>query len=95
MSTLKQPEQILIQLFCHILEEILLLWEQLHCPSSQGTCVSFSEQKYLMSSDQLFNILLSLLFNGIALSLIYYQPLLHTAPKTQITCFLISSLLSD
>lgn len=75
--------------------EILLLWEQLHCPSSQGTCVSFSEQKYLMSSDQLFNILLSLLFNGIALSLIYYQPLLHTAPKTQITCFLISSLLSD
>lgn len=47
-----------------------------------------------MNSDQLFNILLSL-FIAIALGLIYYQPLLNTVPKTQITCFLISSLLSD
>lgn len=47
-----------------------------------------------MNSDQLFNILLSL-FIGIALGLIYYQPLLNIVPKTQITCFLISSLLSD
>lgn len=47
-----------------------------------------------MNSDQLFNILLSL-FIGIALGLIYNQPLLNIVPKTQITCFLISSLLSD
>lgn len=47
-----------------------------------------------MNSDQLFNIWLSL-FIGIALGLIYYQPLLNIVPKTQITCFLISSLLSD
>lgn len=43
-----------------------------------------------MNSDQLFNILLSL-FIGIALGLIYYQPLLNFVPKTQITCFLIMS----
>lgn len=48
-----------------------------------------------MSSDQLFNILVSLLFIGIAFSLTYYQPLLNTAPRTQITCFLISFLLSN
>lgn len=48
-----------------------------------------------MSSDQLFNILLSLLFIGIAFSLTYYQPWLNTAPRTQITCFLISFLLSN
>lgn len=46
-----------------------------------------------MNSDQLFNILLSL-FIGIALGLIYYQSLLNFVPKTQITCFLISSLIS-
>lgn len=47
-----------------------------------------------MNSDQLFNILLSL-FIGIALGLIYYQPLLNIVPKTQITYFHINSLLSD
>jgi len=58
----------------------------------QRTSVSFGEQKYLMSSDQLFNILLSLLFSGIALGLIYYQLLLNAAPKTRINS--VHSLLS-
>lgn len=58
----------------------------------QRTSVSFGEQKYLMSSDQLFNILLSLLFSGIALGLIYYQLLLNAAPKTRINS--VCSLLS-
>lgn len=57
----------------------------------QRTSVLFGEQKYLMSSDQLFNILLFLLFSGIALGLIYYQPLLDAAPKTRIN-FVSSSL---
>lgn len=53
----------------------------------QRTSVSFGEQKYLMSSDQLFNILLSLLFSGIALGLIYYQLLLNAAQRQELILY--------